>query len=154
MDRQKNQLIVVPKIEELQKLLDAFPQNKTPGLDGLTIKVYNNCWLFIGADLFDFVASFWNFGTIPQNVKDGVIKHFPKKPDKQKLFDWQPLTMVNILYNLLAQILANRLKKILSQLVSKQQTWFVLDRNILENILIAWMTKDWINYNQILMLFL
>lgn len=65
------------------------------------------------------ITSFWNSCTIPQKVKDGVIKLVPKKPVKLWLSDWRPLTMFNTLYKLLAKILANQLKNILSQLVSE-----------------------------------
>lgn len=91
---------------------------------------------------------------LPHKVKDGVVKLIPKKPDKQRLQDWRPLTMLNTLYKLLTKLLANRLKVVLPQLISPQQTGFVPGRNILDNIALAWMTKDFINHNKIPALFL
>lgn len=86
-DRQRRQLIETPILEELRKTLFAFPKNKSSGLDGLTIEVYNRCWPFIANDLHQFVTYFWDTCMIPHKVKDGVIELIPKKPDKQKIQD-------------------------------------------------------------------
>ena len=48
--------------------------------------------------------------------------------------------MSNVLYRILAKVLANHLKKIMPQLISKHQSAFMLDRLITNNILVAFET--------------
>lgn len=62
--------------------------------------------------------------------------------------------MLDTLYKILAKLLANRLKPLLTALISPQQTGFVLGWNILHNISLAWLTKDWLQHTKTLALFL
>lgn len=100
------------------------------------------------------VEEFWMSHSLPDRIKERLIKLIPKKMDKKLLKDWRPLTILNTTYKILAKLLAIRLKRVLPSLISKQQTGFILGRHILENISIAWLTIDWIQKNLIPSLFL
>lgn len=154
IDIQKRTLNRPPTLKEIKETLDSFPRNKWPRIDSLTIEVYKCFWAFISNDLFAFVLSFWSTCSLPDKVKEGVIKPVPKKPNKQWLANWRPLTMLTTLYKLLAKLAANRLKPLLPQLISHQQTGFVSRWNILENISIAWVTRDWIIHTKTPALFI
>ena len=53
------------------------------------------------------------------------------------LKDFRPISLVGGLYKILAKVLANRLKKVVGQVVSKAQNAFVEGRQILDAALIA-----------------
>ncbi|KAL6334230.1 hypothetical protein AAG906_007477 [Vitis piasezkii] len=55
----------------------------------------------------------------------------------EDLKDFRPISLVGILYKLLAKVLANRLKKVMGKIVSKSQNTFVEGRQILDASLIA-----------------
>ena len=79
--------------------------------------------------------------------KRGIISLIPKKDkDRSKLGNWRPITLLNIDYKLLAKVLSNRLKLLLPSLIDPDQTGYVPDRYIGENILllsdILWTAKS------------
>lgn len=59
--------------------------------------------------------------------------------------DFKPIGFCNILYKILAKVQANRLQKILSMVIYKEQSVFVPGRNIQENILVAFKLIHYMN---------
>ena len=66
--------------------------------------------------------------------RQGIIKLVEKK-DKDKILinDWQSVSLLNVDYKILSKALASRLKKVLPNLISRQQTAYVKNRFIGES---------------------
>ncbi|CAM6082401.1 unnamed protein product [Calypogeia fissa] len=147
-------LEAAPTAQELRDVLNLFPKDKAPGIDGFTAEVFRACWDFISSDMLAMVLDFWNIGQIAQTIKEGVLKLIPQKADKRRFKDWRPLTMLTIMYKILAKLLALRIKLFLPRMISPQQTGFIPGRNILENVSMSWLTMDWIRAKKFPALFL
>ena len=61
----------------------------------------------------------------------------PKCTHPTSIKDLRPIDLCNVVYKIMAKVLANRLKVILSLIISDAQSAFVLERSICDNILIA-----------------
>lgn len=54
------------------------------------------------------VTQFWRTCALPWHTTTGVMTVIPQKFDERCLKDWQPLTMLKIIYKIVAKLLANR----------------------------------------------
>ena len=110
---------------------------KFPGSDGMPPLFFQKYWSIIGQDVIDCVLNILNTSEMPLKLNDTYICLIPKTKNPQKITDFRPISLCNVMYRILAKVLANRLKKILSEVVSKSQSAFVLGRLITDNVLVA-----------------
>ena len=108
--------------------------DKSPGIDGFSTNFYKVFWGKIG----HFVVRVLNYAFIENsfshNIKLGTIVCIPKeKKPRQFLKNLRPITLLNILYKLTSGSIANRIKSVLNQLISKEQTGVLKGRFIGEN---------------------
>ncbi|MCI03330.1 LINE-1 reverse transcriptase like, partial [Trifolium medium] len=61
----------------------------------------------------------------------------PKKDHPQVLSDYRPICLVSSLYKIVAKVLAARLKKVLGKVISKFQSAFLPNRQILDGVLVV-----------------
>lgn len=61
----------------------------------------------------------------------------PKKENASCLKDLRPIALCNVLYKIIAKVLTNRLKLVFPYIISDNQSAFVKDRSITDNILVA-----------------
>ena len=78
--------------------------------------------------------------------KRGLFVTIPKK-DKNPLFlkNWRPISLLNVDYKIIAKVIASRVKSVLPSIISEDQTGFLKDRFIGENIRTLF---DLIDYTQ------
>ena len=121
--------------KECFEALKNMESDKTPGTDGLPAEFYKVFW----GDISSFLISALNYGFdsghLSVTQRRGVIKLIPKK-DAELYFikNWRPITLLNTDYKIAAKAIANQIKLVLPTLINNDQTGFLNDRFIGENI--------------------
>ncbi|XP_024010162.1 uncharacterized protein LOC112085231 [Eutrema salsugineum] len=93
--------------EEVKGVLFAMASNKSPGPDGYTVEFFKESWEIIGGDFVVGMQSFFIKGFLPKGVNSTILALIPK------------------------------LKQLLPRFIASNQSAFVQDRLLIENLLLA-----------------
>lgn len=91
----------------------------------------------IGHDFTVAIQSFFLKGFLPKGINSTILALIPKKTDATEMKDYRPISCCNVLYKIISKILANRLKVLLPLIIAPNQSAFVKDRLLMENLLLA-----------------
>lgn len=99
----------------------------------------------IGTSLVNSVLQILRTGEMPNGLNDTFICLIPNVNCPQKITEFCPISLCNVVYKLVSKVLANRLKKILPEVISESQSAFVPGRQITDNVLVAFETMHCID---------
>ena len=120
---------------EIENVLKSVEANKSPGIDGLPYEFYQTFWDLIKGELIRVLAIMKNELILSESQNLAVITLQPKEGDTQKLSNWRPISLMCCDYKILSKIIANRLKLIIPDVISKEQFCCpgktIVDNNIL-----------------------
>ena len=144
-------------LQECGKSLNDLPNNKSPGSDGFTSEFYKFFWLDIRNIVHESFTHSFNTGELSLDQTRAILTLLPKpNKDLRHLKNWRPISLLNTDYKILTKFLANRLQKVIPKLVSEDQSGYIKNRYIGENIRTILDIIEFTNYieNPGLMIFL
>jgi len=119
---------------ECTEVVKNLKKNKSPGKDGLTAEFYQVFW----ADIGDFMVKMFNQSYDDRELsvtqRNSILSLLYKKGDNTFLKNYRPLSLSNTDYKILAFVLANRIQKVIPKLVSEQQSAYMKNRYIGNNV--------------------
>ena len=122
--------------EEISIALKNLANSRSPGTDGLPADIYKVFYGKIKNLLFDTYKQNLNEHKMYLSARRGIISLLEKVgKDNLELKSWRPLTLLNMDYKILSKTLASRLQTVLQRLIHHDQTGFLPQRYMAENVL-------------------
>ena len=120
---------------EILEAIQSLKCNKTPGPDGFTSEFYKK----IATELSPLLQAMFNESLsseeLPPTLRQAAITLIPKKgKDPLQCASYRPISLLNGDYKILSKILAARLEKLLPQIISTDQTGFILNTHSSSNL--------------------
>ncbi|KAL9666932.1 hypothetical protein QQ045_001276 [Rhodiola kirilowii] len=122
---------------EVQEGTFQLGSTKAPSLDGFSALFYQKSWQLVKGGVFCFALKFLNEGELDPAVNETLITLVPKVKNPVCFNDYRPISLVNVAMKIITKAMANRLKRVLAQLISISQSAFIPGRLISDNILLA-----------------
>ena len=116
--------------EECIVALKSMANNKTPGPSGFTKEFFLHFLDQIGELIVEYVNDAYHNGEFFVSHRRGYVTLLPKKATSNKRL----IVLLDIIYKIVAKVLAKRVTNIVDKLVGRDQTGFMKGRNIGENI--------------------
>jgi hypothetical protein len=123
--------------EEVDFALSQMHPLKSPGPDGFVACFYQKAWKVVRKEVCCAVLEFLNGGDFHNDINETYIALIPKIKCPTHVSEFRPISLCNVLYKLIAKTLANRLKRVLGEIISPNQSAFIPGRLITDNIIIA-----------------
>ena len=123
--------------EEVGVAIKEMAPLKAPGPDGMLPLFYQTYWTDIGMDVAHAVLSCLNSRSFLRSINHTFITLIPKVHNPERVSDFRPISLCNVIYKIIRKVIANRLKPMLNSIISETQSAFIADRLITDNILIT-----------------
>jgi hypothetical protein len=129
--------------EEVGQAIRDMKALAAPGPDGLPALFFHNYWDIIGHDITNMALDILNNNGDPTSLNSTHICLIPKTPNPTTPSDYRPISLCNVTLKIITKTLANRIKQVLPNIISPNQSAFIKGRLITDNTIIAY---DIFNY--------
>ena len=96
--------------EEVEVALFQMGPTKAPEPDGMNALFYQKFWHVVGEFVTMALIDFLNLGNMVPNINHTNIVLIPKVKNLEKMFDFRPISLCNVIYKIISKVLANRPK--------------------------------------------
>lgn len=110
--------------EEVVIAIKQMHPTKASGPDDMALIFFQKVWSIIGEDIILAGLNFLNLGMFLDSLNHTFISLISKKKNLEVFSDYRPISLCNVLYKVVAKVLANRLKRIIPNIISNTQKYF------------------------------
>uniref|UniRef100_A0A672KXY9 Reverse transcriptase domain-containing protein n=1 Tax=Sinocyclocheilus grahami TaxID=75366 RepID=A0A672KXY9_SINGR len=131
---QSEQLEKLLSIQELTKVRNRMPNNKSPVPDGFPAEFYRQFWSLLSPIFFNSICEIYETGKIPQHMNTAYISLIPKpNKDPTQCPNYCPISLIHVDLKIISKTLAGRLESVMSTLIHPDQMGFIKGRHSSEN---------------------
>ena len=123
--------------EEIKKAVFQMHPSKALGPDGMSCFFFQKYWHILRDNVTQAVFSFLNSSHLLKKINYAYIVLIPKIKNPQRVSDYGPISLCNVLYKIVSKVLANRLQQVLPTVISDSQSAFIPGRLITDNVAVA-----------------
>ena len=107
---------------ELKLAIQQIENDKSPGIDGIPIEFYKKFYQILEIYLLPLYNNLvFIEQKITKTMNQAITTLIPKKGNLELIKYWRPISLLCVECKILTKILANRLKKILPNVISEEQ---------------------------------
>lgn len=134
--------------EEVEAALKQMHPIKALGLDGMSVIFFQKYWNIVGNDVSCIVLNVLNSNMSMAEINRTNITLVPKTKNLTKITEFRPISLSNIIYKLISKVLANHLKTIIPQIITENQSVFLFEWLISDNVLVAFELMNYLDHKR------
>ncbi|GKE84506.1 aspartic peptidase, partial [Tanacetum coccineum] len=122
---------------EIKAAMFSIGDNRVSSPDGYTSAFFKKGWDVVGHDICKAVGDFFTNGQILKEINHTFIALISKVSTPLRINDYRPMSCCNVIYKCISKIFTSRFIERIKEVVSDNQSAFVLGRRVSDNILIT-----------------
>ena len=107
-----------------------------PGPDGLPVAFFKTFWPTIKHEVMALFEEFYSGTMDLGRLNYGVVTLIPKVPGAADIRQFRPITVINVIFRILAKGYANRVTLLADTITHPNQSAFIQGRFILDGVLV------------------
>ncbi|XP_020596497.1 uncharacterized protein LOC110036404 [Phalaenopsis equestris] len=127
----------IPDEKEIWEALKSIDSTKVASPDGFSADFYKKAWHVVKGEVIATVQSFFWGADLPKYFSSSTITLVPKDKTPCKWEDYRPISLTSVTSKIIRKVLVERIQPHLNKLISRNQSAFIRDRNIVDNVLLA-----------------
>jgi hypothetical protein len=124
-------------MEEISEVVKGCDGSKSPRPDGFNFAFIKQFWDLLMHDVRIMFDQFHGNECLPKCLSAYFLTLIPKVKSPQALGDFRPISLLGCLYKMVTKVLANRLAKVMGDLISKNQSAFLKGRQLVEGVVVV-----------------
>ena len=113
--------------EEILAAISRLSGDKAPGLNGFPLAFWSLSWDFVKDEVLGFFKEFYEHNKFVKSLNATFLAMIIKKCNVEDFKDLT-ISLAGSLYKILTKVLANRIKRVMSLIISQAQNAFVEGR--------------------------
>lgn len=130
---------------EIEKALKQMHPLKAPSPVSMPPLFYQHFWPTVNSVVIQIVLDFLNHGVVLPRFHEMHIVLIPKNKSPERVTNYRPISLCNVIYKLASKVVANWMKMMLKDIVEENQSAFVAKRLITDNTLVTHEVMNHIN---------
>ena len=146
-DHDRDQCEGLITAEECHEALRNMASHRAPSVSGLNKEFILFFWDDLKEIIVNYINEAYNDKCLFITQRRGVITLLPKPGDKKQIKNKRPICLLDIVYKIIAKVLAKRLSFVIKNIVSPDQTGFLKGRSIQDNLRLIQDVIEYTNYD-------
>lgn len=135
--------------EELKVCIKSLPNNKSPGLCGMSNEFYKKVYHIIKSDYLAVQNGMCTRGKISPSMRRGVTRLAPKVDGVPRVDQLRPITMLAADYNIKSRMMTRRVGQHMEDLIQSGQLCSRSKKNILSGVHNILSSVEYVNQKQL-----
>ena len=111
-------LCQLPSPDEIRDTVFSMQSLKSPSPDGLPPLFYKKYWYIVGQSVATAIQNLFSFGKLLKELNYSFIILIPKIQSHSTINHYRPISLCNMTYKIISNLLVDRLKGVLPRLIS------------------------------------
>ncbi|KAL2921532.1 hypothetical protein RDABS01_013023 [Bienertia sinuspersici] len=117
--------------------MNSIHGDKSTRPDGFGSYFYRDKWDIIGKDVCEAVLSLSDFGKLLKELNNTFISLIPKVPCPTAVKEYRLVACCNTVYKCITNMICNKLKEVLPDIIADKQGALLYSRYIIHNIMVC-----------------